>query len=282
MRVHSRAADASLCVVRRANPPAPVTPPSRSHMRPTTLALLLAAASVGRLAHAQEAAPALSAMPSVSASGRAETRVTPDRATVLLTVETRASTAAAAAAANARRQQATLDALAGIGIPRELLGTAGYNVRPEHRYVQNEAPRVTGYVAHSTVRAEVRRIDQVGRVIDTALGAGSNAVGGVRFFASNLEAVRRSALDSAVANACETATAVARASGKVLGELLQASVGGDGYEGPMQMEMDYRVMARAASAEPTPINPGEFSVPVSVSTRWRLLAAGSTGAQRCR
>ncbi len=252
-------------------------------MRSQTLASLLAFSATASLASAQQPVPPVyDPAPSVSAAGRSETRVTPDRATVLLTVETRASTAAAAAAENARRQQSTLDALARIGIPRALLGTAGYNVYPEQRYEQNEPPKVVGYVARSTVRAEVRRIDQVGRVIDTALGAGSNAVGGVRFFASNLEAVRRAALDSAVANACETASAVARASGKVLGELLQASVGGEGgYEPQMEMQMDMGVSARTASA-PTPINPGEFTVPVSVSTRWRLLAGGTPGVRACR
>ena len=248
---------------------------------PSRLALLCAT-SVPALAAAQQPQPA-DPTPSVSSSGRAETRVTPDRATVLLTVETRAATAAAAAAENARRQQATLDALARVGIPRERLGTAGYNVFPEQRYMQNEPPRLVGYVARSTVRAEVWRIDQVGRVIDTALGAGSNAVGGVRFYASNLEAVRRSALDSAVANACQSAAAVARASGMALGELIQASVGGEGYEPPMpMMEMADVAMARQAGAPPTPINPGEFTVPVTVSTRWRLLSPGMAGARQCR
>jgi uncharacterized protein YggE len=254
-------------------------------MRTLSLVALLCAATAPRLARAQfppQPYPAADPTPSVSSTGRGETRVTPDRATVLLTVETRAPTAAAAAAENARRQQATLDALARLGIPRNLLGTAGYNVFPEQRYVENAPPQIIGYVARSTVRAEVRRIDQVGRVIDTALGAGSNAVGGVRFFASNIEAVRRAALDSAVANACESATVVARASGKQIGGLLQASVG-SGFEPAMEMmEMAADAGAMRQAAAPTPINPGEFAVPVTVSTRWLLLPAGAEGAHRCR
>ena len=252
-------------------------------MRLPSFAAALALSALPAVGGAQDLTPTLGEpAPSVSASGRGESRVTPDRATVLLTVETRAPTAAAAAAENARRQQATLDALARIGIPRALLGTAGYNVFPEQRYEQNEPPKIVGYVARSTVRAEVRRIDQVGRVIDTALGAGSNAVGGVRFFASNLETVRRGALDSAVANACESAAAVARASGKAIGELLQASVGDESYgrEG-MEMQMADGAQMRTAAA-PTPINPGEFTVPVTVSTRWRLIAAGAAGVRACR
>jgi uncharacterized protein YggE len=252
-------------------------------LRPHTHRLLALVAALAFAAHpaAAQFAPGPEPAPGITTTGRGEARVTPDRATVLLTVETRAPTAAAAAAENARRQQATLDALRRLGIPRELLGTAGYNVFPEQQYGPNEPPRITGYVARSTVRAEVRQIDQVGRVIDTALGAGSNAVGGVQFFASNLETVRRSALDSAVTNACETATAVARAGGKVLGELLQANVEG-GFEGGPQMQFAEAAMARGVAAPPTPINPGEFTVPVIVSTRWRLLPAGSPDSRRCR
>lgn len=243
------------------------------------LAALLAAAPAAAPA---QLVPTGTPEPSVSAPGRGEARVAPDRATVLLTVETRATTAAAAAAENARRQQSTLDALARIGIARNLLRTAGYSVFPEQRYRENEAPEVVGYVARSTVRAEVRRIDQLGRVIDAALGAGSNAVGGVRFASSQLDVVRRSVLDSAVANGCESAAAVARAGGRAIGELLEATVADDGGQFQMQ-EMDASApMMRGAAATPTPINPGELTVTASVVTRWRLVPAGGAGAQQCR
>jgi uncharacterized protein YggE len=243
----------------------------------------LAAAPRAALAQLPQVPATFEPTPSVSAPGRGEARVAPDRATVLLTVETRASTAAAAAAENARRQQSTLDALARVGIPRNQLRTAGYNVFPEQRYEENKPPEVVGYVARSTVRAEVRRIDQVGRVIDAALAAGSNAVGGVRFGSSQIDAVRRSVLDSAVVNGCESATAVARASGKAIGELLDASVADDGGQFAAQDVMESpSPMMRGAAATPTPINPGELTVTSSVVTRWRLVPAGAAEARACR
>ena len=42
------------------------------------------------------------------------------------------------------------------------------------------------------------------------------------------------------------------------------------------------MMARGAAAPPTPINPGEFTVPVTVTTRWRLLPEGAEGIRACR
>lgn len=252
-----------------------------------TIAASAALTALAALAAPADAAAQLPTVPrdltpSVSAAGRGEARVAPDRATVLLTVETRARTAAAAAAENARRQQSTLDALARLGIARNLLGTAGYTVFPEQRYQENQPPVVVGYVARSTVRAEVRRIDQVGPVIDAALAAGSNAVGGVRFAASTIDAVRRSVLDSAVVNGCESAAAVARASGQTVGELLEATVGDDGGQYPMMDMGQPMAMARGAEATPTPITPGEITVTSTVTTRWRLVAAGAAGARACR
>ena len=256
-------------------------------VRPPIRAVLGAAASLAMFAapadaRAQDAAAPRELPPSVTAAGRSEARVAPDRATVLLTVESRARTAAAAAAENARRQQSTLDALAKLGLPRNLLATAGYTVFPEQRYEENRPPVVVGYVARSTVRAEVRRVDQVGAVIDAALGAGSNAVGGVRFAASNIDAVRRSVLDSAVVNGCETAAAVARASGKAVGELLEATVGDEGQQYPTMDVAQSMAMARGAESTPTPINPGELTVTAGVTTRWRLVAAGAADARPCR
>ena len=74
--------------------------------------------------------------PQVVASGVGEARVTPDRATIMVGVQSRAATAAAAAADNARRQKAILDTLRALGLGGDQLSTANYNVAPEMVYPQ--------------------------------------------------------------------------------------------------------------------------------------------------
>ena len=93
-------------------------------------------------------------------SGIGEVRATPDRATIFVGVQTRATTAAAAAADNARRQRAILDTLRALGLGSDQLSTMNYNVSPEIQYnPNNQPPKVTGYIVTNTVRADVRRLD---------------------------------------------------------------------------------------------------------------------------
>src|SRR5690349_5506607 len=87
------------------------------------------------LVHAQQpVVPVQPFPPSVVASGQSEVKVTPDRATVMVAVETRGKTAAAAAAENARITRVTLDALRAQKLPNEQFGTADYNVYPEQTW----------------------------------------------------------------------------------------------------------------------------------------------------
>src|SRR5258708_463974 len=67
-------------------------------------------------------------VPALVTSGQGEAKVTPDRASVLVNVQTRGTTAAAAAAENAQRTRAVMDAVMKLGIPKDQLSTEGYTV----------------------------------------------------------------------------------------------------------------------------------------------------------
>jgi uncharacterized protein YggE len=69
--------------------------------------------------------------PNIAVMGRGEVKVSPDRATIQISVQTRAATAAAAAAENANKQQAVLAALKALGLGNDQLSTINYNVYPE-------------------------------------------------------------------------------------------------------------------------------------------------------
>src|SRR5262249_18620881 len=109
-------------------------------------------------------AQAAAATPQIVVTGTGEDRVSPDRAVVPVGVQSRATTVAAAAADNARRIKAILDTLKSMGLSGEQLMTVNYSVSPEMTGMQT--PKVTGYVVTNSVRAEVRRLDDIGGVID--------------------------------------------------------------------------------------------------------------------
>ena len=249
------------------------------------LAALSTALAAGALGAQQPQQPAQLVLPAqtpqVVTSGRGESRIAPDRATVMVTVETRASTAAAAGAANARQTTSTIAALRGAGLAADDISTMGYSVNPEYQYGPNTKPRITGYTARNTVRAEVKQIDQTGRVIDAALAGGANQIGGVEFRASNVDAARRDALTKAVALACGDAAAMARAVGATAGQPVELSTLFEAPPRPM-MEMAMARGAAVAQDVPTPINPGEFTVAATVTARWPLQYGGGATAAKCQ
>jgi len=239
----------------------------------STLALIAAFVALPRPAAAQQPAPAMqppaSFPPQVVTTGTGEVRLVPDRATVLVAVETRAATAKAAAAENARIQTATLNALQELGIPRERLSTVGFDVQPDYRYDPQgqTAPKVIGYVVRNTVRAEVRPLDMLSRVLDAALASGANAISGVQFESSKAQEGQRQALANAVADARAQAESMAKAAGGSLAQLVELNSSQIYRPLPERMQMQ-AADVRAANAPSTPINPGELVIMATVTGRW--------------
>lgn len=221
------------------------------------------------LVHAQDSRATFDANPQISVTGRGEVKVSPDRATIQVSVQTRAARAAAAAVENANKQQSVLAALKGLGLASDQLSTINYNVLPEQRYEPNREPTIVGYSVTNTILVDVRKLSQVGPVIDAALAHGANTITSLQFYASNTEIARRSAIAGAIEKARADADAAARAAHGSLGTLLEIVIGSYSPPPPRPIMMA-RAMASGAQAE-TPINPGDETLSVEVNTRWRFI-----------
>jgi hypothetical protein len=216
---------------------------------------------------AQDSRAPNEAIPQIGVSGRGEIKVSPDRATIQISVQTRASTAAAAGTENANKQQSVLTALRALGLGNDQLSTINYNVYPEQRYEQGKEPVIVAYNVTNTILADVRKLNQVGPVIDAALAHGANMISSLQFYASNTEAARRSAIAIAIEKARADAEAAARAAHGSLGTLLGIDISAYSPPPPRPMMM----MAKAAAQSDTPINPGDETLSVEVNTRWRFI-----------
>ena len=84
--------------------------------------------------HAQDIQATNTVIPQIAVSSHGEVKVTPDRATIQIGVQTRGATAAAAGTENATKTQAVLAALRALGLTNDQLSTTSYNVYPEQRY----------------------------------------------------------------------------------------------------------------------------------------------------
>jgi len=232
--------------------------------------LFVAIALCSALATPVASAQSATSPPQIVVTGTGEARISPDRATVMLGVQSRGTTASAAASDNARRLRAILDTLRSIGLGSEQLSTVNYNVSPEMQYPTggNQPPKVTGYVVTNSVRADVHRIDDVGRVIDAALAKGANEVASLQLFSSKADSTRRAALAAAVADARAQADILARAAGGSLGTLIEISSAQEPIRPVPQPLM--RVSAAMAAVR-TPIEPGEQTVTATITARWTFV-----------
>jgi len=206
--------------------------------------------------------------PQIVTSGAGQSRVTPDRATISIGVQSRAPTAAAAAADNARRQRAVLDTLRALGLASEDLSTNNYNVSPEMQYTPNGTvpPRVIAYTVTNIVRAELRKLEDIGRVIDAALAKGANEISSLQFRSTQADSGRRLALADAVVNAKADAEVLARSAGGSLGGLIEVS--STSVSPPRTFDLALRATSAKAS---TPIEPGEQTVSATVTARWYFI-----------
>ncbi|MGH7458208.1 MAG: SIMPL domain-containing protein [Longimicrobiaceae bacterium] len=202
----------------------------------------------------------------IQVTGAGEVRVAPDLALVSFAVETRAESAREAGEENARRMERVIRALVAAGVDRTDLETSGYRVYPVYaRPSRGQEPRVEGYRVTNQVTLRTGQLDELGRYIDQALGAGANRMHGIRFelddqHAASVEALRRAAERAAV-----SARALATTLGVRLGQLRHASTSVSRPVFPYARAMARDLMAAAEAAPETPIEPEEQTVTATVN-----------------
>lgn len=241
--------------------PVPHTATYNAGMKPILVALVA-------LAVLPSAGVAQTDPPMLRVQGAAELRVAPDLATVRLGV-----VAEAPAAGPAQRQasdaiQAVFDALRGLGIDDRQVQTGRLTLSPVYTNSRpGEASTISGYRAANTVSVRLELIDQVGAVIDAALGAGANELQGVVFGLADDEPERREALQQAIAEARGKAAAMADALDVSLASILSVTEESVFVQRPT-LEFS-RAMALQAGAS-TPVAAGEVTVSASVSIVYRI------------
>ena len=153
------------------------------------------------------------------------------------------------------------------GIAERDIQTSNVSVYPQQHIGEGQAPRITGYQANNSVTAKVRSIDNTGRVIDAAVGAGGNTVNGVSFTHADPDAQLDVARRDAIAEARRRAELYANALDMRVHRIVAVSEGG-GYApadaGAARAHGRARLRPARRSA------PGEIETRVSVNVTFEL------------
>ncbi|MPR08805.1 DUF541 domain-containing protein [Microvirga tunisiensis] len=216
------------------------------------VAAALAALCLASPALAQAPTPR---QPTISVMGSGEAELKPDFARIHVTVATQAETVAQATAANNTATERVLARIQGLGIKREDIRTANFQVfqTPQQVGPDGKEMKTPKFSANHQLRITTRDLDGVGRLAGEILASGDMTFQSVTFGLDKQEEGGDKAREAAVRDARRQAEIYASAAGVSLGRLLEIR---DGSAQPFEPQPDMRMsMAMAKGAESVPIVP---------------------------
>lgn len=225
------------------------------------LALMLSAVPA-----AAQIAPQAPTTLSISADAKVERA--PDVADISAGVVTQGASASEAMRANATRMSAVIEALKRAGVAERDIQTSSLNLQPQYKYQDNMPLQLIGYQANNSVSVQMRRLTDMGRIIDALVSAGSNQINGPTFRVDKPDAALDEARTAAVAKARARAELYARAAGMRVKRIL--SIGENGSANPPYPVPMYARAQSVAMDKSTPVSPGDVELSANVSVVFEL------------
>ena len=195
----------------------------------------------------------------ITVFGTGSANVTPDRASFSFGTVSQAATANAALTASSQSVARVVAALKKAGVAQADIQTSDVSLSPRMNDNNNE---IVGYTASNNVTATIKKLGDAGDVVDAAVAGGANQVYGPNLLASDQDAVYRTALKAAVAEARDKAETLAAASSSTLGKITAIVEGGGSTPMPMA--------AGAAKDSSVSIEPGTQKIEATVSVTFAL------------
>ena len=207
-------------------------------------------------------------------------RTPPDQASLSLSTESKAPTAAAALANNKFKTERLLAAIRAAGIFERDIQTQGVNINPDYRYDQVNGrgeQRLVGYAASNSVQIKTRRIDRLSSLLDALTAAGVDRVYGPNFDIADQAPLRKEARKRAMVRGEAEALEYAGNAGFVRVRLLSVE------EGVSSRALDYYAPRNGALPPPPPppaatperggggsIQPGQIETGVMLTLLYRM------------
>ncbi|MBI2935697.1 MAG: SIMPL domain-containing protein [Chloroflexi bacterium] len=199
-------------------------------------------------------------------SGTGRVLMEPDLALLTIGVEARERTVEAARSKAAAAMAAIVEVLKARGIAGKDVQTSGFSISPEYTFRERERILV-GYLVNNQARIKVRKLDEIGRVIDEVARAGGDLtlVQGISFTVENPAPFQSSAREQAVRDALAKAQQFAALTGVTLGRLVYLT-----ESTVASVPREFGVRSLAAAEATTPISGGELEITVTVQVAFAI------------
>jgi uncharacterized protein YggE len=161
-------------------------------------------------------------------------------------------------------------AVQGLGVEATDIQTTGFNIWPEDQYDRTTGERLEEklYRVDSTVQINVRQIDLVGRVLETAIQNGATNVYGLNFGIQDTSGLATEARSAAIADARARAEQLAAELGATLGEVQNVKeVSG----GPVFPYFAGAGLGLGGGGGEPPISRGQMTVSVSLEVTFEFV-----------
>ena len=234
-------------------------------MKISTLALALLLACTATHADEEEH------LRTIGVSGQGEVRAEPDRATVMLGVESRKPKLEDARAAVAKTVDAVLKLTRDLQIDPKLVRSTRISVQPEYNWGANNANERTliGYYVSRQVEVELRDLEKLGQLLEKSTDLGVNQMGDPRLDSSKRQDLTREALAKAVVDARQNAEVIAKAAGARLGNARTINANTEFTQAPQPMVRAMAMEAKAAGG--APFQSGEMTFNATVTVQYDLI-----------
>ena len=212
---------------------------------------------------------ALSEGASLTSQGTASIAADPDMVTFTCSVEARDADLSAAQEKAAACVAAATEAFVSLGIGKEEITTAWYNVYPYYEEDEEGKTNRAGYEVSHSLSVVCRDIAKLDDVIGAAGAAGMSSISGISFDVSNRHALYLSAMQLAVNAAREKAETLAAASGLTVSGVAEIRENANGDSVLYANEKDEDAGMSFARAAGGGISSGSVTVTASVTAVFR-------------
>ncbi|MGA7908540.1 MAG: SIMPL domain-containing protein [Candidatus Sulfotelmatobacter sp.] len=224
-------------------------------------AVLLSFLILATLAFAQEH-PSVAAQPNsvyVGADGKFE--AAPDTAVIEFNISVQDDTSSAAYEHASREAEQVRKVLRDNGIEPKAANIGFFSVQPAYDY-KSSRPKLIGYRVTANVTLKLMDFSKIGPITQQLADANVSESQTLNYTLENIDEAKNKAVEDAYRRAHNSADAVARASGRTLGELSYASV--DTFE-PTRIFAPRMARPMAAMANAAPPAPTEEFTPQNVT-----------------
>jgi uncharacterized protein YggE len=202
----------------------------------------------------------------ITASGSGTVSAVPDQAIMSFGVTAQAKDAKRALDQVSAKADKVGSAIKGAGVADKDIQTANVSIDPQYADTSSPNPPIVGYSASLSVTAKVRDLAALSDVIGVATKAGATNVSGPTFSIAEDSAAHANAVQKAVDDARRMAAAMAKATGRSVGDVVSVTSDGGGAVPPNPL-LDGTLAAKSVGV---PIQPGQLDVTTNVTVVFAL------------